>query len=1463
MKKALIFLLLFCITNAKAQVNPQNGSANYSLPIFNWNDNFSRLNNSISVNYNSGNGLRVNDVSSNIGQGWNLATGGVISRIQVGEPDDQKPYFQGSSESWQDTKKYPAGYLYNTHDISLGVSSSINQYPIFKAKNTIYKQHNEVAADTEMDRFAFQFNGRSGIFILEKNGNTGVCLENSRIRIWFVRNESNASQNQIRTTITGFYIMDENGLVYKFTKYAKTKILKSNFCNPEQTRTITQPNFKNNKVYYETSNEDGQIVHPYIINEWHLEEVEDLLTHRKINLTYAIRNINAPSGSAISHYESPSAGPIQFRKTYTIISYSKTISESMDLAGITYPDGHQIILNYDKVRQDLNGAYALGSVDVKFQNRYISKYEFNTSYFIGNRKGYPTSTEQKSLARLCLQSIKKYGVDLKESEQPYQFEYYMGSSIPGDMVPAPFTHLKDIWGFYNADNSKAFDNSSIPLTKSIDKLSNFQLRGLCFSKDGQTGIVLNPKLNYARNGLLKQIQYPSGGSIKYEYSQNEAVLPGQSVNSYVGGVHVSKTSVTDGGYSNDCNNPLVTNYNYKRVGGSNLSSLWGLEIPVNSLSTSSYYSPKSKYFYYKPVLDVGCKYRFLYPGILAQEQATSLTTGQLNMQAFSSIMGVVSAVMQVKDIVNVFIGSPGAVLAIVIDVICSVINLAITCLGDMSKTSSTTTYYNSDINSSNPLPAMYKAVEIIEGDGSNGKTVMEFTSDDEYPIWSPTNPSFSMKQRYATWAYGLNKSTTLYDANNFIVKKIENKYKRIKLEICLHCGTYPFVNCKAFVSYNESKRSDDWLLNANYKYPDTYTTQSIANKLQIGIDSLIPGISLLDSTIEKVYKQGSNSDYLKTITEYGYDYSYGIFGNTYILNRTSTYTPDGVAMHKVITYQSFYANNLMLPNSVTLSKGTGPYETNAGNVINRTYTQYFTHSNGDIKPSQISEQRFTVPGQYPEPVDKVVQNFTYDALGNLIGQKDEGLRNISKIYDYDDRLVVATIINADAAIDKYAYSSFETTKLGGWVLSGGAAVYNNNNVTGARSMSLTTGKSLTSVLNTAKPATLSFWSSAVLTVSSGATLVKNEPTINGFTFYEYKINTGTSSISISGNGNIDELRLLPQNARMQTVTYDPIIGKTSEADENNRISYYEYDNLGRLRFIKDDYKNTIKMYEYNMAKTPVCPVNYSNFTVSEIFTKSNCASGYVGSEVVFTIPAGTYNSTISQANVDAMVENDLLNNGQNYANTNGTCIPKYGNIVKSGVFTKEDCEIGYTGTSITYTVPANTYFSTISQADANEQAQDELDANGQAFANFPGNASCVIDYTAVWEGTGSEDCYNGHKRVEVKDMNPNSSTYNTTQWIDTGVDPSCPSTACTLYKVTIPTGSISLNNLYIEHYDCYNSVTVIKSWDEFDYDSYEDPEGNLVTHICSNSAPRFRYGLYGNVVSIPGIIIEEEGACPQ
>ena len=381
MRKFCFCLILFItqLAQGSAQVSLQTGSATFNLPMFSWTDNSSRLNSIIALSYNSGNGLKVNDVASSVGQGWNLAAGGTITRIQVGEPDDQKP----RDGNVDDLTKYPPGILYNTVDISQGCPIGLAKYPIFQEKNKIYKQNIQIGADRERDYFTFQFNGRSGMFVLNSD-NTGSSLGDSRIRIWFTRNESMANNN-IRTTIDGFYIQDENGLIYKFSNLDLTKVLKNGYADRysgvNNTTEINQPNIKSNNVYYQSSF-DKIVGVQYIVSGWHLTEIKDALTGRTVTFNYVIRNIDAVSGVQLMYFK---------EKNYSVVAQKRSVTTTPVISSISYPDGHLVQFYYDKERADMKGDYSLSSIDIKYKDRFLSRYMMNTSYFILNRYGTPVS----------------------------------------------------------------------------------------------------------------------------------------------------------------------------------------------------------------------------------------------------------------------------------------------------------------------------------------------------------------------------------------------------------------------------------------------------------------------------------------------------------------------------------------------------------------------------------------------------------------------------------------------------------------------------------------------------------------------------------------------------------------------------------------------------------------------------------------------------------------------------------------------------------------------------------------------------------------------------------------------------------------------------------------------------------------------------------------------------------------
>jgi len=87
-------------------------------------------------------------------------------------------------------------------------------------------------------------------------------------------------------------------------------------------------------------------------------------------------------------------------------------------------------------------------------------------------------------------------------------------------------------------------------------------------------------------------------------------------------------------------------------------------------------------------------------------------------------------------------------------------------------------------------------------------------------------------------------------------------------------------------------------------------------------------------------------------------------------------------------------------------------------------------------------------------------------------------------------------------------------------------------------------------------------------------------TVNGWTYLEKRMTGVTTINVGGGGGLVDEVRIYPANAHMTTYTYQPLVGMTSQCDAASRITYYEYDGFQRLLRIRDMDGNIIKQYDY-------------------------------------------------------------------------------------------------------------------------------------------------------------------------------------------------------------------------------------------------------------------------------------------
>jgi YD repeat-containing protein len=219
----------------------------------------------------------------------------------------------------------------------------------------------------------------------------------------------------------------------------------------------------------------------------------------------------------------------------------------------------------------------------------------------------------------------------------------------------------------------------------------------------------------------------------------------------------------------------------------------------------------------------------------------------------------------------------------------------------------------------------------------------------------------------------------------------------------------------------------------------------------------------------------------------------------------------------------------------------------------------------------------------PDNYYKAQVSFGYDDKLNLVSQNKTNDLKQCYIWDYSNTYPIAQVINGDTS--GIAFTSFESDGKGHFNYSG-AVSSDGSSPTGKKCYNISNGNITRTGLSTGITYVITYWKkdgsgSPTVNSSSGVSIVSK----NGWTLYKHEI-TGSSTITISGSGYIDEIRLYPKGAMMITYTYDPLIGMISQSDAANHISYYEYDGMGRLLDVRDADKNIVKKICYNLAGQP-------------------------------------------------------------------------------------------------------------------------------------------------------------------------------------------------------------------------------------------------------------------------------------
>ena len=400
---------------------------------------------------------------------------------------------------------------------------------------------------------------------------------------------------------------------------------------------------------------------------------------------------------------------------------------------------------------------------------------------------------------------------------------------------------------------------------------------------------------------------------------------------------------------------------------------------------------------------------------------------------------------------------------------------------------------------------------------------------------------------------------------SLLLKKIDNTYTTISSDYFYGARIFGYTNLIYAAALNS--QTPYWVA-----APQTF----------IGYFPIYDTKSLLNQTTTTQYDENGNTSIIHTA--YGYD-GYDQLAFKQIGTSTGGYLEENYD-HAYDYYQQ--TNNNLLWSNHILTEVTGIRSTrrqsNYGMYTNLyKYNKQFISSNGIVLPSSVTIYNHPDASQIP----KVVTYDSYDSYANPNQITSEG-KITSMLWDYNNELLIAEVNGA--ATSQIAYTSFEADGKGNWSYSGIPA-YDNFAPTGKKVYSLTNGNISKSNLDASKSFIVSYWSNSGVQSVSGSMNSQSGSTYNGWTYYEHLV-TNTSSVTISGGGTIDELRLYEKGGMMSTFTYEPLLGITSQCDANNKIVYYQYDGANRLSLIRDANRNILKKYCYNYSgQTESCPFN--------------------------------------------------------------------------------------------------------------------------------------------------------------------------------------------------------------------------------------------------------------------------------
>lgn len=614
-------------TFEKYELNPVNhfvGKTKISIPIFTIKTG--DIEYPIELNYDAG-GIKVDQVASNVGLGWNLSRAIITRTIQNANDFDNT----GASNN-PDYSSLPSSESQKNFEafVDNGYTAKVGYF--LRKLNNVKIDENNKQVDFLPDVYNFYSPEFSTKFFFD-DITTPVEMEPLGTKInavaslkkiytgrgYYTSNTWYLNHDLYSKDFFSIEVISNKGIRYLFEDY--------DCAYTEQFQVGSGNNF--------VSNNYEKVDSPAQISAWQISEIMDIKSNKKIEFVYMDTHSNTNGGgpnnfdfkaaqmsyqyttipNTAPNYQNVSSSVCHYYEPWQnyIDNHLLTASARVDvkrkvLKRIVFDEG-TIEFNYNSegiggpgvARMDVANGDFLTNIYVKDKHGKIIKQfnlnygKFESNYNVGEFNPFSEFSTYRYW-RLKLESVEEVG------KPPYEFFYDESHKLP------PLNSFSiDFCGYFN-NSSDVINNSEIITQNRHPQLyyypNEFDKSLLPFPVSSKPythipGYFNREANNYAKTWSLIKIKYPTSGTAEIEYEPNSFKLWGQEING--GGVRIKKQTLRDENLN------ILKEMNYVYEGNDGLSSGTLFSYPFFGHPLQKFFNSNLVYFQDEntdPILDL-------------------------------------------------------------------------------------------------------------------------------------------------------------------------------------------------------------------------------------------------------------------------------------------------------------------------------------------------------------------------------------------------------------------------------------------------------------------------------------------------------------------------------------------------------------------------------------------------------------------------------------------------------------------------------------------------------------------------------------------------------------------------------------------------------------------------------------------------------------------------------------------